>query len=193
MGKYIVAISGASGAAYAIKLLRELLVRDNELHVLVSEPAWLVIKHELGWDLNDSVEKTFRNYLPEGNMYFYDNNDIAAPLASGSFITDAMMIIPCSMACVSGIAAGSARNLMERTADVMLKEKRPLILVPRETPLNSIHLRNMLSLSDLGVHIIPAMPAFYHKPETVEDMVNFVVGKVMDSLNISHNIFNRYE
>ncbi len=193
MGKYIIAISGASGAAYAIKLLRELLVRDNELHVLVSEPALLVIKHELGWDLTDSIEKTFRKYLPAGNMYFYDNNDIAAPLASGSFITDAMVIIPCSMACVSGIAVGSARNLMERTADVMLKEKRRLILVPRETPLNSIHLRNMLSLSDLGIHIIPAMPAFYHKPETVEDMVNFIVGKVMDSLNISHNIFTRYE
>lgn len=193
MGKYIVALSGASGAAYGIQLLGELLLRDNELHVLASEPALLVIKHELGWDLSDSLEKTFRNYLPEGNMYFYDNKDIAAPLASGSFITEAMVVIPCSMACVSGIALGSGRNLMERTADVILKEKRRLILVPRETPLNSIHLRNMLSLSDLGVHIIPAMPAFYHKPETVEDMINFVVGKVMDSLNISHDIYKRYE
>lgn len=193
MGKYIVALSGASGATYGIQLLRELLLRDNELHVLASEPAMLVIKYELGWDLSDSMEKTFRNHLPQGNMYFYNNKDIAAPLASGSFITDAMVIIPCSMACISGIAVGSARNLMERTADVILKEKRRLILVPRETPLNSIHLRNMLSLSDLGVHIIPAMPAFYQKPETVEDMINFVVGKVMDSLNISHDIYKRYE
>ncbi len=193
MGKYIVAISGASGAAYGIRLLRELLLRDNELHVIVSEPASLVISHELGWDLSDSVEKTFRNYLPAGNIHFYDNNDIAAPLASGSFITDAMIIIPCSMACVSGIAAGSARNLMERTADVMIKEKRRLILVPRETPLSSIHLRNMLTISDLGVHLIPAMPAFYHHPHKVEDMIDFIVGKVMDALNIHHDIFPRYK
>ncbi len=193
MGKYIVAISGASGAVYGIRLLRELLLRDNELHILVSEPASLVIGHELGWDLSGSVEKTFRNYLPNGDIYFYDNNDIAAPLASGSFITDAMVIIPCSMACISGIAVGSSRNLMERTADVMLKEKRRLILVPRETPLNSIHLRNMLTLSDLGAHLVPAMPAFYHQPHTVEDMINFIVGKVMDALNISHDIFQRYK
>ncbi len=193
MAKYIIAISGASGAAYSIKLLRELLIRDNELHITVSEPASLVISHELGWDLSKSVESTLRNHLPAGDIYYYDNNNIAAPLASGSFITDAMVIIPCSMACVSGIATGSARNLMERTADVMLKEKRKLIMVPRETPLNSIHLRNMLTLSDLGVHLIPAMPAFYHHPRTVEDMIDFIVGKVMDALNITHNIFTRYE
>ncbi|KUG04704.1 3-polyprenyl-4-hydroxybenzoate carboxy-lyase ubix [hydrocarbon metagenome] len=191
--KYIVAISGASGAIYGIRLLQELLLRDNELHILVSDPAALVINHELGWDLSDSLEKTIRKHLPDGNMCFYDNNDIAAPLASGSFITDAMVIIPCSMACVSGIATGNSRSLMERTADVMLKERRQLILVPRETPLHSIHLRNMLTLSDLGVHLIPAMPAFYHQPRTVEDMIDFIVGKVMDALDINHNVFPRYK
>lgn len=193
MAKYIVAISGASGSIYGITLLRELLLRENEVHLLVSQPAQLVINHELGWDLSESMEKTFRKEMPVGQLHFYDNNDIAAPLASGSFITDAMVIIPCSMACISGIAAGSARSLMERAADVMLKEKRPLIMVPRETPFNSIHLRNMLTLSDLGVHLIPAMPAFYHHPRTVEDMINFIAGKVMDALNIDHNIYRRYQ
>ncbi len=139
------------------------------------------------------MANALRAYLPLGKMYFYDNQNIAAPLASGSFICEAMIVMPCSMALVSGIATGNARNLTERAADVMLKEKRKLILVPRETPLHSIHLRNMLTLSELGVYLIPAMPAFYHHPQTLEDMVDFMVGKVMDALKIEHNIYQRYQ
>lgn len=144
MVKYIVAISGASGSVYGIRLIRELLIREQEVHIIVSEPARLVIKHELGWDLSGSLEGVLRSKLPSGHMYFYDNQNIAAPLASGSFISRAMIVMPCSMACLSGIATGNARNLIERAADVMLKERRKLILVPRETPLHSVHLRNML-------------------------------------------------
>ncbi|NLL87070.1 MAG: UbiX family flavin prenyltransferase [Syntrophomonadaceae bacterium] len=191
--KYIVAISGASGSVYGIRLIRELLIREQEVHIIVSEPARLVIKHELGWDLSGSLEGVLRSKLPSGHMYFYDNQNIAAPLASGSFISRAMIVMPCSMACLSGIATGNARNLIERAADVMLKERRKLILVPRETPLHSVHLRNMLTLSELGAHLIPAMPAFYHHPRTLEDIIAFMVGKVMDALNIEHNIYQRYQ
>jgi len=193
LGRYIVGISGASGAIYGVKFLEQLLERDMEIHLVVSEPACMVIEHELNWKFQTSIEKTFKQHLPAGEIYFYNNSQIAAPLASGSFLTDGMVIIPCSMASISGIAVGSGRNLMERAADVMLKEKRRLIVVPRETPLSSIHLRNMLTLSEFGAHIIPAMPGFYHKPQEIEDMVNFVVGKVMDAVHIQHDIFRRYE
>ncbi|MDD3023475.1 MAG: UbiX family flavin prenyltransferase, partial [Syntrophomonadaceae bacterium] len=136
---------------------------------------------------------TLRKYLPEGKLFFYANDAIASPIASGSYITDGMIIIPCTMATVSSLANGSSRSLLERAADVILKEKRSLIMVPRETPLSSIHLRNMLTLSEMGVQIIPAMPAFYHQPQSIDDMVNFVVGKVLDAMHIPHDIFLRYK
>lgn len=193
MNKYIIGLSGASGSIYAIRLLEELLKRDHEIHLIISEPACQVMEQEMEWSFDSGIEACFLQQLPPGNINFYRNSDIAAPLASGSFLTDGMVLIPCSMASVSSVSVGRARNLIERCADVMLKEKRQLILVPRETPLNSIHLRNMLTLSDLGVHIIPAMPAFYHHPHSIDDLVNFVVGKVMDAMHIEHDIFQRYK
>lgn len=193
MNKYIIGLSGASGSIYGIRLLEELLKRNKEIHLIISEPACQVIEQELHWNFDSGMEECFLKHLPAGNIKFYRNSDIAAPLASGSFITGGMVLIPCSMASISSISIGRGRNLMERCADVMLKEKRQLILVPRETPLSSIHLRNMLALSDLGVHIIPAMPAFYHHPRSIDDLVNFVVGKVMDAMHIEHDIFQRYK
>lgn len=192
MRKYIVALTGASGIIYGIRLSTELLIRDFEVHLICSDAARIVLGQELGWDFERSLEETFRNNLPPGNLFVYDNSDIAASPASGSFLTDGMVVIPCTMASVSALANGSSRNLLERTGDVILKEKRPLILVPRETPLNSIHLRNMLLLSEMGAHIIPAMPAFYHNPRSIDDMVDFLVGKVLDAMCISHDIFPRY-
>jgi 4-hydroxy-3-polyprenylbenzoate decarboxylase len=118
--------------------------------------------------------------------------DIGASIASGSYLTAGMVVVPCSMGTLANIASGSSRNLLERTADVMLKEGRPLILVPRETPLHAIHLENLLKLSRMGVAIVPAMPAFYHMPTSIDDLVDFMVGKLLDRMGIEHGLFRRW-
>lgn len=192
MSKIVVGLTGASGVIYGIRLVEELLRTDSEVHLIISNPAQIVLEHELNWDFSHSIADTFREKLSGDNLYLYDNSNIAAPIASGSFLIDSMIVIPCTMSTISNIANGNSKNLIDRAADVILKEKRPLLLVPRETPLSSIHLRNMLTLSDMGVHIIPAMPAFYNHPQNIEDMIDFVVGKVLDSLRIEHNLYNRY-
>ncbi len=194
MPRYIVAITGASGVVYALRLLEELLKNnDNEIHLISSDAARLVMEHEMSWDSQESLEAALQSHqIPTERIHFHKNSDIAAAPASGSFICDSMIVIPCTMASISSIALGSSRSLLERAADVMLKEKRPLLLVPRETPLNSIHLRNMLTLSEMGVAIIPAMPAFYHQPQNIDDLVSFVVGKVLDFMQIPHDLFRRY-
>ncbi|NLB88379.1 MAG: UbiX family flavin prenyltransferase [Syntrophomonadaceae bacterium] len=189
----VVALTGASGVIYGTRLVEELLKRDFEVHLIISEPAKIVIEQELNWEFTNSVEETFKKYFPSANLFLYDNSNIAAPIASGSFLVDSMVVIPCTMSTVSNIAHGTSKNLLERAADVIIKERRQLVIVPRETPLSSIHLKNMLVLSDLGVHIVPAMPAFYHQPKDINDMVNFVVGKVLDVLRVEHDIYNRYQ
>lgn len=193
MPRYIVALTGASGVIYGITLTRELMERGNTVYLVVSRPAQAVIEQELNWKCSPTWGETFHSYLPGNNMVYYENENIAAPIASGSFITDGMIIIPCSMSTMAAVANGLSNNLIERAADVMIKEKRPLLLVPRETPLSIIHLRNMLELAQTGATILPAMPGFYHQPHTVKDMINFVVGKVMDSMGIKHNLYKRYE
>ncbi|MGI6413945.1 MAG: UbiX family flavin prenyltransferase [Syntrophomonadaceae bacterium] len=192
MKKYIIALTGASGIIYGIRLAKELLSRGFEVHLIVSEPACIVMKQELIWEWNENLAQTLKKHL-SGNICCYNNSDISASIASGSFRTDGMIVIPCTMSTVANIAHGISRDLITRAADVQLKERRPLILVPRETPLNSIHLRNMLSLSEMGVHIIPAMPAFYHQPKTIDDMVLFIVGKVLDVMGIDHDLYCRYK
>ncbi len=191
MADYVVAFTGASGIIYGIRLVEELLLLDNSVHLIVSEPAKIVIFDEMNLEIEKKIMEWKLNC--PGRIIVYDNDNIAASLASGSFISQAMVVIPCSMASLSAIAVGSSRSLIERAADVMLKERRKLILVPRETPLSSIHLRNMLNLSEMGAQIIPAMPAFYHKPESIDDLVSFLVGKVLDSLGLNNQLFKRYE
>lgn len=193
MHRLVVALTGASGVIYGIRLVEELLKKDFEVHLIMSDPARIVLEQELNWEFTNSVEDTFNRYLPSDNLFLYENSNIAAPIASGSFLIDGMVVIPCTMSTVSNIAHGTSKNLLERAADVIIKERRQLIIVPRETPLSSIHLKNMLSLSDLGVHIIPAMPAFYNQPKDINDMINFVVGKVLDALRVEHNLYNRYQ
>ncbi len=190
--KLVVALTGASGVIYGIRLIEELLKLDIEVHLIFSAPAQIVLEQELDWDFSDSIVGTFRKKLPHENLFLYDNENIAAPIASGSFLVDGMVVIPTTMSTVSNIAHGTSKNLIERAADVMIKEKRPLLIVPRETPLSSIHLRNMLDLSNIGVHIIPAMPAFYNDPQSIDDMISFVVGKVLDALRIKHDLYARY-
>jgi 4-hydroxy-3-polyprenylbenzoate decarboxylase len=193
LSRYVIGITGASGIVYAVKLIQELTERDNEVHIIASKPALIVAEQELGWEYADDWMQVWRKYIDGEKVFFYDNSDIAAKIASGSFITEGMVIIPTTMSTLAAVAGGLSNNLIERSADVAIKEKRRLIMVPRETPLSSVHLRNMLTLADMGVHIIPAMPGFYHNPRTIEDLVNFLVGKVLDSMGIYHNLFKRYK
>lgn len=181
--RLIVAVTGASGAVYGERLLKMLREKNVETHLIISKAAEKVIEHEL-----EMAKEDVRKLADHA----YDVDDWSAPVASGSFKTDGMVIIPCSMKTLAGIAHGYSDNLVLRAADVTLKEKRRLILVPRETPLNVVHLRNMLALAEQGVVIVPAMPAYYHKPKDINDLVDFVVGKVLDLLGIEHKLYKRW-
>jgi len=190
---WVIGLTGASGAAYGVRLIRFMLETGRSVHLIITDAGWRVLKEELGWDVSRRVE-ALRAELgePERGWTYHPNGDIGAATASGSFRTAGMVIVPCSMGTLSGIARGASDNLLERTADVMLKEGRPLIVVPRETPLHAIHLENMLALSRMGVRIIPAMPAFYQGPQTVSDMVDFIVGKVLDNMGLDHQLYRRW-
>ena len=194
MQEIIVAISGASGIQYAIKLIKVLAEKHCRIHLTISAPAAVVLKHEMGLsiDLRSFSEESLLGQAT-GRIVYHHYENISAPIASGTMPIHAMVIIPCSMSTLAGVAAGLGTNLLLRAADVTLKERRPLILVPRETPLGTIALENMLRASRAGACVLPAMPAFYHKPKTVEDMVNFVVGKVLNQLNIPHDLFQGWQ
>lgn len=181
--RLIVAITGASGVVYGKRLLKVLREKNVETHLIISKAAEKVIEYELGMAKED---------LEKLADHAYDVDDWSSPIVSGSFKTDGMIIIPCSMKTLAGIAHGYSDNLVLRAADVTLKEKRRLTLVPRETPLNVVHLRNMLVLAKQGVVIVPAMPAYYHKPKDIDDQVDFVVGKVLDLLEMKHTLYKRW-
>ncbi|MEK6690353.1 MAG: flavin prenyltransferase UbiX [Nitrospirota bacterium] len=198
MGIYTIAITGASGSIYGVKLLEYLLKKGHKVYLTITKEGALIMKEEVGYDWRGSektIEKRIKKDLriERGKLSFFNEENLFAPVSSGSQKVDAMVVIPCSMKTLSGIAQGYANNLVERSADVMIKEGRTLILVPRETPLNTIHLRNMLSLSQIGVMIIPAMPAFYNHPKKIGDLVDFIVGKVLDSLNIENSLYRRWK
>lgn len=190
---FVVGITGASGGIYGIRLTETLLSLGYTVHLVVSNAGWRVFKEELGYAVSDReglLNQLFSGY--PGSLLYHPVQDIGASIASGSFRTEGMIIMPCSMGTLSAVAQGSSDNLMTRAADVMLKEGRPLVLVPRETPLHAIHLENMLKLSRLGVKLIPAMPAFYYGPSSMDDLINFMVGKVLDSFQIEHTLFRRW-
>ncbi len=184
MKPYVVAVTGASGAVYAERLLEVLGERNIPVELVISDTAKKVIAEESNGNfafLENS--KSIRVY----NFY-----DFTASIASGSYPTAGMVIIPCSMGTLGAIAAGLSQNLIHRAADCTIKEGRKLILVPRETPLSAIHLENMLKLSRLGVRIVPPMPAFYSARNTVRDLIDFVVGKVLDQMDLTHMLFPRW-
>jgi len=181
--RLVVAVTGASGVIYGKRLLEVLREKKVETHLIVSEAAEKVVEHELDMSKKDLVKLATR---------VYDVDDLAAPLMSGSFKTDGMVIVPCTMKTLAGITHGFADNLILRAADVALKERRPLVVVPRETPLNVVHLQNMLRAAELGICVVPAMPAFYYKPRGIGDLVDFVVGRVLDCLGVEHSLFRRY-
>lgn len=183
MGKYLVCITGASGAMYGIRLMRALVSGGHEVHAVVSDWGGKVMEHETG--------KPFSSWraeigVPEKNVYAPD--DLAALPASGTFRLDGAIIAPCSISSIGAIAAGISFNLVHRAAQTALKEKWPLILVPRETPLSLVALRNLTALAEAGADILPASPAFYHLPKSVDDMIYFVVGKILDRLSIPHDL-----
>ena len=197
-GKRIVlAMTGASGAVYGLRLGEELLRAGVHLSLLTSTAGRMVLREECGLDwqggaveVAGKIEDHFRVKCQDVSLpAYFDENDFCAPIASGSNAPDAMVICPCSMGTLARIAAGNSGNLLERCADVVLKERRTLVVVPRETPLNEIHLENMLRLARMGVRVVPPMPAFYTRPQSIDDLVNFVVGKVLDSLGIEHALY----
>jgi 4-hydroxy-3-polyprenylbenzoate decarboxylase len=197
MANYTVAITGASGAPYAHRLLQVLIKGGHSVYLTISGDGLSILKDETGMvlkgsetDIQFELEKQFE--AKTGKITYFDEDTMYAPIASGSVKVDAMVVIPCSMKSLAAIANGYATTLIERAADVMIKEKRKLILVPRETPLSAIHLRNMLTVAELGCHLIPAMPAFYHHPKRVSDMVDFIVGRVLDSMGIENDLSPRW-
>ncbi len=190
--RWIVGVTGASGAAYGVKCIETLVKLGFHVHVLITDAGWRVLHEELGWNAAARKQELTERFKGEGQIEYHPIQDIGASIASGSFRVDGMVIIPCSMGTLSAISRGASDNLMERAADVMLKEGKPLVIVPRETPLHAIHLENMLTLAKLGVRIVPAMPAFYNHPNTLDDIVHFVVGKVLDTMNIDHELYTRW-
>lgn len=180
----IVAITGASGALYARRLLLAIPKDRFDIHLVASDAGKLVYELEIGRPLAEDI--------PQG-VVPWDGSDFTAPFASGSFPRAGMVVVPCTMGTLGAITSGLSQNLIHRAADVCLKERRPLVLVPRETPLNRIHLANMLRASEAGAIILPAMPGFYNKPGSVEDLVDFIVARILDQLGISHNLAPPWE
>lgn len=192
MKNIVVAICGASGSIYGLRLVEELLKADCRVTLLITDAGRQVLHYETGLDWPIDVEvsrELMREHFASDQLRHYAINDLFAPVASGTSAPEALVIVPCSMGTLGRIAGGAASNLIERVADVVLKERRDLLVVPRETPLSTIHLRNLLTLAECGAQILPAMPAFYRQPQTVNDLVDFVVGKILDSLRIDHTLF----
>jgi flavin prenyltransferase len=181
--KFVVGISGASGVIYGIRLLEVLKKTKIESHLILTPAAKITITAETQYSVQ-SVERL------ASRIYRY--NDIAAVISSGSFKTDGMILVPCSMHTLGALASGVADNLLLRAAEVTMKEHRPLVIVPRETPLSLIHLENMERLARAGVILLPAMPAFYERPRSVSEIVDHLVGKVLDIVGVEHDLFRRW-
>ena len=181
--RIVVGITGASGAIYGVRTLGLLREKGFETLLVLSEAGKRVIELETGYKARDVAAMAVRTY---------EEGDHAAPIASGSFLTGGMVIAPCTMKTLSGVANSYAGNLLERAADVTLKEKRKLVLVVRETPLHKGHLRLMSLAADMGAHILPPIPAFYQKPATIDDIIDQTVGKIFDYFGIEHDLFERW-
>jgi flavin prenyltransferase len=197
MKRITLALTGASGAPYALRLLECLVQADYQVFVLASSAARVVLKTEQGTDWPASPQalslKLCSDFgAKEGQIVACGKDEWFSPVASGSAAPKQMVVCPCSMGTVSAIAHGASDSLLERAADVVIKERGQLILVPRETPFSAIHLENMLSLARLGVTIMPAAPGFYHEPKSIEDLVDFMVARILDHLGIEHTLTARW-
>ncbi len=195
MKRLIVGITGASAVVYGVRLL-EILAKqtDVEVHLTISTSGARALWEELQIEVDiDNFRLESLLGISADTVIYHHQSDIGAAIASGSFRTEGMIVVPCSMGTVASIAAGISRNLIHRAADVCIKERRKLVIVPRETPLSAIHLENMLKLSRLGVCVLPAMPGFYHFPKTVDDQINFVVTKILDQFGMDTGLIQRWK
>ena len=192
--RIVVGVTGASGALYAIRTLRALLLSGVEIDLVVSNFGARLLRDETGFDIE---EETIPEFLARtegltsvtGRVVRYDELDLGAPISSGSYPAQGMVIVPCSTKTLSGIAHGASLNLIERAADVTLKERRRLVVVPREAPLNLVHLRNMVAVTEAGGVVVPAAPGFYQKPETFEDLADFIAGRILNLFGIEQKLF----
>ncbi|MBX9597920.1 MAG: UbiX family flavin prenyltransferase [Burkholderiales bacterium] len=196
--KVTLAITGASGMPYTLKLLSELLARECLVNLVISKAGILTLRQELDIVLSANIEQSrlklieTLNLVNPDNFKLYAIADWFAPMASGSSVDDAMVVCPCSMATLGKIASGIGDDLIARSADVILKERKNLIIVPRESPFSTIHLENMLKLSRLGVAIVAPIPAFYNHPKTLDDVINFIVSRILDQLGINNSLTKRW-
>jgi flavin prenyltransferase len=188
----VVAVTGASGAPYAVRLLAALVGAERPVHLVLSSHGLRLLQAECGIDSIDGLRRRVGAAAWDRWITTFDDADRGAAPASGSALSAGMVICPCSMGTLSAIAVGASRSLVERAADVALKERRPLILVPRETPLSAIHLENMLRVTRAGAIVMPAAPGFYHQPQTIDDLVNFVVARVLDHLGVPQQLAPRW-
>jgi 4-hydroxy-3-polyprenylbenzoate decarboxylase len=188
----VVAITGASGAPYAVRLLESLVAAERAVQLIVSSHGLRLLKTELDIDSIDALRARIGGAAWDARVTCFDDGDRGAAPASGSALNAGMVICPCSMGTLSAIAAGSSRSLVERAADVALKERRPLVLVPRETPLSAIHLENMLRVTRAGALVMPAAPGFYNRPSSINELVDFMVARVLDHLGVEHRLITRW-
>ncbi len=191
------ALTGASGAQYGLRLLEILLQNKIAVYLMISKPGQIVINMETDIKLsgknNDMQQTLSALYNAEpGQLKLFDKDQWTAPVASGTGVADAMVICPCTMGTLAAVANGLSNNLIERAADVTIKEKRPLILVPRESPFSTIHLQNMLQLAQAGATIMPPNPGFYYKPESISELIDFVVARILDHIDIPHRLLPRW-
>ena len=189
----VVGITGASGAPYAVRLLQQLTASHRPISLIVSKYGMRLLHTEMGIESIDALREAVGKEAWDSCVETYTNDDRGAPPASGSSLTAGMIVCPCSMGTLSAIAVGASRSLIERAADVTLKERRKLILVPRETPLSAIHLGNMLRLTRAGAVIMPAAPGFYHRPKQIAQLVDFMVARMLDQLGIEQTLVKRWE
>ncbi len=198
IGDLVLAFTGASGAPYGIRLLEVLVQAGRRVHLILSPAAVEVLEQEMDrrvhldrFDLADLLGPAAAS-VPPGQVHYHHYRDFRAGIASGSFVTAGMAVCPCSMGTAAAIAHGLSQNLIHRAADVHLKERRRLVLVPRETPLGIVQLRNLTACAEAGAVVLPAMPAFYTRPRSLQDVVDFVVGRVCDQLGVEHQLFQRW-
>jgi 4-hydroxy-3-polyprenylbenzoate decarboxylase len=189
--RIVVAICGASGVIYGVRLLKALLSSPREVYAMISDAGRQVLAHEMGYQgepFDEFIQKNGVDIHQDAALHVYDSSNLFAPPASGSFRHDGMVIAPCSMKTLGAVVSGVSSTLIHRAADVTLKEKRPLILITRETPLSAVHLRNMYQASISGATVMPPCPGFYFHPQTVTDLVDSLVGRILDHLKIPHHI-----
>jgi 4-hydroxy-3-polyprenylbenzoate decarboxylase len=199
MGAYVLGVSGASGAPLTLRVLEGMLAGGHRVYGVISDAARRVLELESGVLLNGDTDHDTETLLAAvgygelpGQLTLFGMQDYASAISSGSFYTDGMAIVPCSMGTLGRIAAGTSSSVLERSADIALKERRPLVLVPRDTPLNLIHLRNLVTVAEAGAIVLPPMPAFYTNPQSVQDVVDAIAGRVLDQFGIEASFMKRW-